>query len=120
MGNTKAMGYLPLRLHNALLRICEENGLSLKEVVATMVRRQLEEKYAFTCKHERVREAVNTRKPYCYMCWRRLEEVDVRNKRVKRVNGKPEITGVTYTEIPTFLERKQQQQLTAEEIQELR
>jgi hypothetical protein len=135
MPMTNELGYLPIALHKALLRICEPNNLSIKEVAIVLISKMLEDKYEFHCDHKRVREAKDTHRPYCFDCWRRLDEIDVRNKRVKKVNGRLEIAGVVYKESLTFLDllssQQEQQQskenklervvsLSPEEIQELR
>lgn len=117
---TREFGYLPHGLYNALFHICEENESGIREVMITLVREMLKERFGFVCKHQRVRESEKTREPYCFNCWRRLQEVDTRNKRVKKVKGKYEITGVVYKEIPTFLDREgkplERVELTSEEI----
>ncbi len=92
--------YMPPKVHAFLVQLQAEYGLSIQEVMTTILRKGLQEFMNFRCPHERIRMAKKTGLPYCFDCWTRMQQVTAPTINYK---GKTIKEG-TYQPIQNFLE----------------
>lgn len=92
--------YVPPKVHAFLVQLQAEYGLSIQEVMTTVLRKGLQEFIGFSCPHDRIRMAKKTGLPYCFDCWTRMQQITAA---VMDYKGKVKKEG-TYKPLSTFLE----------------
>jgi hypothetical protein len=94
--------YLPPKTYVFLVKIAEENKLSVKEVQRIFLNTVAAD-IGFTCHHERIGFAKNDpeHKPYCKDCWTRLR---TEKREPYRIGTKLIKDGIRYVEKETFLD----------------
>ncbi len=93
--------YLPPKTYSFLVKVAEENELSVKEVQRIFLNR-IASDLGFNCDHLRIGFAKEDpdHKPYCKDCWTRLKTI-----RPPTVNGRKVVKRGEYWPLETFLDR---------------
>jgi Zn finger protein HypA/HybF involved in hydrogenase expression len=101
-------GYIPPGLWYAMVEIAMTNGIAIKEVEVTLIRRILEKDFGFKCDHpEEKVEIKNHDNVYCKMCWSRLEVISMR-KMNRLDNGRMSVTPGVYRRKKSFIDLKEE------------
>ena len=99
--------YCPPKLYAFIVKIAEENKLSVKEV-QIMFMRKVAQDLGLDCIHEEIGYSP-TKKPFCKRCWTRL------NQKNQSVVFKGKIVkSIEYEPIETFLDKFYNYQRTRE------
>lgn len=95
--------YLPPKTYTFLVKVAEENGLSVKEVQRIFLNKVASD-LGFECDHLRIGLAKNDpdHKPYCKDCWARL--ITVKRPTVDFITKKITKVG-EYWPLETFLDK---------------
>jgi hypothetical protein len=64
---TSSYGYVPPGLYSFLVKVAEENQLSIKEIQTMLIRKGAQD-LGFNCDHSVVGLAKNTGQPFCQRC----------------------------------------------------
>ena len=84
--------YCPPKLYSFLVRIADENKLSVKEV-QTMFTRKVAQDLGFDCPHDDIGYSPKDKKPFCKRCWTRLsmkhQAISFKGKLIKSVEYEP-------------------------------
>jgi hypothetical protein len=92
------LNYCPPGLYAFLVKIAEENKLSVKEV-QTMFIRKVAQDLGYDCPHEEIGYSP-TKKPFCKRCWTRLNQT----QQAAVFKGKL-IKSTVYEPVETFLDK---------------
>jgi hypothetical protein len=92
--------YLPPKTYAFLVKIAEENKLSVKEVQRIFLNTVAAD-LGFGCEHLRIGFAKSDNKPYCKECWTRLR---IEKREPYRIGTNLIKEGIRYVEKETFLD----------------
>jgi hypothetical protein len=107
--------FLPPKIWTFLVKIAEENKLSIKEVERIFLTKVAKD-LGFACDHERIGRAKKDpdHKPYCKDCWARLR---MEKREPYRVGNKLVKEPIRHVEKMTFLDEFYKEQHIRKEIQ---